>query len=225
MEKGQGFCHSQRVELEKIPQMRASDADRDRVAEILGEAFSEGRLTSEEHSERLERLYAAKTYAELEPLTDDLPRPSVSLDKEAGLPSGAPLPPPVRASSEIHCYFAGAERKGRWLVEPKTDVTCFFGGVDLDYRTAVLTQREVTLNVSCVFGGVDLVVPPGVRVESSVSAILGGVDVPDNDDLDPRAPVIRVTGFVLFGGIGIKRKLTREQRRAQRAARRKRHRC
>lgn len=225
MEKDRGLCHSQRVELEKIPQMRASDADRDRVAEILGEAFSEGRLTSEEHSERLERLYAAKTYAELEPLTDDLPRPRVPLGEEPGGAAGALLPPPVRASSEIHCYFAGAERKGRWLVEPTTTVTCFFGGVDIDYRTAVLTQREVTLDVSCVFGGVNIVVPPGVRVENSVSAVLGGVDAPDDTVLDPLAPVIRITGFVLFGGISIKRKLTRDQRRAQRAARRKRSRC
>lgn len=218
MEEDCPLCHSEGVELENIPQMRASDADRDRVAEILGEALSEGRLTAEEHSERLDRLYAAKTYAELEPLTGDLPKPQVSLTKE---PASA-LPPPVRSSSDIHCFFSGVERKGRWLVEPTTTVNCIFGGVDLDYRTAVLTQREVVLNVSCIFGGVDLVIPPGVRVESSVSAILGGVDAPGNDTLDPQAPVIRITGFVLFGGIGIKRKLTREQRREQRAARRRR---
>ncbi|MEO3783500.1 DUF1707 domain-containing protein [Actinocorallia sp. B10E7] len=206
------------MELENTPQLRASDADRDRVAEILGDALSEGRLTPEEHSERLDRLYAAKTYAELEPLTGDLPRPKVSLSKEE--PS---LPPPVRGSSDIQCFFGAAERKGRWLVEPVTTVNCVFGGVDLDYRTAVLTQREVVVNVSCIFGAVDVVVPPGVRVESNASAIFGAVDDPGNDTVDPHAPVIRFTGFILFGALTVKRKLTREQRRAQRAARRSRH--
>ncbi|WP_106398523.1 DUF1707 SHOCT-like domain-containing protein [Actinocorallia populi] len=203
------------MELENIPQLRASDADRDRVAEVLGEALSEGRLTPEEHSERLDHLYAAKTYAELEPLTSDLPRPRVSLTKES-----AALPPPVRGSDTIHCLFSAAERKGRWLVDPLTTVNCYFGGVELDFRTAVLTQREVVVDVSCAFGGVDITVPPGVRVENGITAVLGGVDTPEEETLDPQAPVIRLTGHVLLGGVTVKRKLTREQRREQRAARR-----
>jgi len=220
MENRLPLCHSEGVELENIPQLRASDADRDQVAEVLGDALSEGRLTPEEHSERLDRLYAARTYAELEPLTGDLPRPRVSLAKE-----DPALPVPVRSSSDIHCFFGAAERKGRWLVEPVTTVNCVFGGVDLDYRTAVLTQREVVVNVSCIFGAIDVIVPPGVRVESDVSAIFGAIDDPGNDTVDPQAPVIRFTGFVLFGGLSIKRKLTREQRRAERAARRSQRRC
>jgi hypothetical protein len=205
------------VELENITQLRASDADRDRVAEILGEALSEGRLTPEEHSERLDRLYAAKTYAELEPLTGDLPQPPVSLTKESGA-----LPAPSRYSDDIHCIFSGADRKGRWLVGPVTTVNCAFGGVDFDFRSAVLTQREVTLNINCAFGGISLVVPPGVRVHNDVLAVFGGVDEAKNDTVDPAAPVIRLTGYVFFGGVSIKRKLTREQRRAQRADRRSR---
>ena len=202
------------MELENIPQLRASDSDRDSVAEILGEALSEGRLTPEEHAERLDRLYAAKTYAELEPLTGDLPKPRVSLTKES-----AAFPPPVHGSDTIHCLFSAADRKGRWLVDPVTTVNCFFGGVELDFRTAVLTQREVVIDVSCAFGGIDITVPPGVRVENTISAVFGGVDTPENEILDPQAPVICLTGYVLFGGVTVKRKLTREQRREQRAAR------
>ncbi len=53
--------------------VRASDADRERVAERLRAASAEGRLTADEHEERLERAFSARTDAELEPLVSDLP--------------------------------------------------------------------------------------------------------------------------------------------------------
>ncbi|HEX6582616.1 MAG TPA: DUF1707 domain-containing protein [Thermoleophilaceae bacterium] len=56
-------------------QLLASDADRDRAAERLRAATAEGRLTSEELEERLERAFSARTDAELEPLVADLPAP------------------------------------------------------------------------------------------------------------------------------------------------------
>lgn len=55
------------------PQMRASDADRDRVAALLREHHAEGRLTIEEFSERLDAAYRAKTLGELDELMADLP--------------------------------------------------------------------------------------------------------------------------------------------------------
>ena len=51
----------------------ASDADRERAAERLRAATAEGRLTSEELEERLEKAFSARTDAELEPLVADLP--------------------------------------------------------------------------------------------------------------------------------------------------------
>ncbi|GAB3661378.1 hypothetical protein GCM10027589_23590 [Actinocorallia lasiicapitis] len=209
------------MDLEKKSELRASDADREAVAGRLGDALAEGRLAPEEYAERLDVLYTTKTYAELEPLIRDLPSdaedgPTISLIKGAEPVQGAP----TQRSSTIVAIFGGAERKGRWLAEPTTTITTIFGGVDLDYRQAVLTRREVVVNVACVFGGIDVVVPPGVRVVSEVSAIFGAVDDAENDTVDPQAPVIRFTGFVLFGGIEFKRKLPKEQRQAQRAARR-----
>ncbi|MEU8306973.1 DUF1707 domain-containing protein [Actinomadura sp. NPDC048955] len=57
------------------PEMRAGDADRERVAQVLRDAAGEGRLTLDELDERLDAVYAAKTYAELGPITRDLPSP------------------------------------------------------------------------------------------------------------------------------------------------------
>ena len=53
--------------------LRASDADRDRVAELLREHYGAGRLSAEDLSERIEAVYGARTVSELEALTADLP--------------------------------------------------------------------------------------------------------------------------------------------------------
>jgi DUF1707 SHOCT-like domain/Domain of unknown function (DUF4190) len=53
--------------------MRASDTDRDRVAELLNVAYSEGRLAKDEYDGRLERAFSARTYADLDQIVADLP--------------------------------------------------------------------------------------------------------------------------------------------------------
>ncbi len=184
--------------------MRASDADRDEVADRLREALAEGRISPEEHAERIDAVYNAKTYADLEPVLRDLPteqvRPRVDLRKPE------PMPPPPPQSASLVAVFSGTERRGRWLVEEHTNLACVFGGAELDFRQAVLSRREVTVNITCVFGGVEIVVPPGVRVLTSLVNAFGGTDLPDEDPLDPDAPVIRLTGLVLFGGVSVKRR-------------------
>ena len=55
------------------PEMRIADADRERVAERLGHALSEGRLELAEYERRLDAAMAAKTMGQLVPLTEDLP--------------------------------------------------------------------------------------------------------------------------------------------------------
>ncbi|MFR9769781.1 DUF1707 domain-containing protein [Nocardia sp. SC052] len=53
--------------------MRASDADREKIIDRLRLAMNEGRLSLAEFDDRLQRVYAAKTYGELTPLLSDLP--------------------------------------------------------------------------------------------------------------------------------------------------------
>jgi hypothetical protein len=55
------------------PGTRASDADRDAAAGLLNEAFAEGRLTADEHDQRLSAAYAARSWQQLHQLTADLP--------------------------------------------------------------------------------------------------------------------------------------------------------
>jgi len=53
--------------------MRAADADRDRVVEVLNMAYSEGRLSKDEYDSRLENALSARTYADLDQIVTDLP--------------------------------------------------------------------------------------------------------------------------------------------------------
>ncbi len=53
--------------------LRMSDAEREQAAGELGEHYVQGRLTAEEHSERLDQIWAARTRAELVPIFQDLP--------------------------------------------------------------------------------------------------------------------------------------------------------
>ena len=68
--------------------LRMSDAERDQAATALGEHYAQGRLTADEHGERLDRILAARTRGELGPVFADLPAPGGSR-RRRGMP--APL--------------------------------------------------------------------------------------------------------------------------------------
>ncbi len=213
--------------------IRASDADRDQVAERLREALAEGRLSPVEHEERLDTLYRAKTIGELAPITSDLPGPggpalpsftSMSMDRsdpDSGMEilgsEARDLAGQSKGSENLVAVFGGCERRGRWLVEPRTNVSVLCGGVELDLREAVLSQHEVTIQVAVIMGGVDITVPHGVRVINNTSAILGGTDLHGTDQVtDPNAPVVRLTGTCMLGGVDVKAKKVKKKRKGRR---------
>ena len=71
--------------------LRMSDAEREQAAGELGEHYVQGRLTAEEHSERLGQIWAARTRAELAPIFQDLP--GRYAPQPFGPPSPQPFPP------------------------------------------------------------------------------------------------------------------------------------
>lgn len=86
------------------PDMRASDADRDRVAASLREHCAVGRITVDELQERLEDVYSARTLGRLDEITADLPEEDLyELPVPAAQPKSTELP--VRRASG-----AGVER-------------------------------------------------------------------------------------------------------------------
>jgi hypothetical protein len=192
--------------------LRASDADRDRAASVLNAALAEGRLTAEEHSERLDSIYGAKTQAELVPLLDDLPAVSGAASPVPAAAAG----PAARRGGRIVAIFGGASRKGAWRVPEASSVVTVFGGADIDLRDAILPGPEITIRAIAVFGGMSITVPPEMRVVDSGIAVFGGRDVSGNSagSERPDSPVLRLEGACVFGGIDVKHKQRKPKRQA-----------
>ncbi|WP_234435000.1 MULTISPECIES: DUF1707 domain-containing protein [Streptomyces] len=184
-------------------EMRVSDADRERVAELLRDAYAEGRLDADEHAERIEAAYAAKTFGELAPLTRDLPARPLSFEKQplgAAPASSAPQPPARQESPSVVAIFGGASRKGRWRVGSHLKAFAAFGGVEIDLSDAVFESPEVEIVVMAMFGGVEVRVPENVSLHGGGVGLFGGFDVREQTAADPYAPVVRVKGLAMFGG-------------------------
>ncbi len=179
--------------------MRASDADRDRVAEVLREAFAEGRLDAVEHTERIEAAYNAKTLGELAPLLADLPQ---RINTGTGTTGGSATPVSYGPSSKVMAVFGEAKRAGRWIVEAETTAAAVFGEVTIDLREAGLSQREVVIIANAVFG-------QGVIVRDEGTAVFGSRKGADNSrsspvPLTPDSPVVIVRGVALFGEVSVR---------------------
>ncbi|WP_103500935.1 MULTISPECIES: DUF1707 domain-containing protein [unclassified Streptomyces] len=192
------------VPLEKQsdqPAVRASDADRDRIADILREALAEGRLEAEEHADRIERVYSAKTVPELDVLIRDLPAGQRQAPRPNPRPGPARPGPGSGASRNIVAILGGASREGTWRVGAVVNVVAICGGVDLDLSEAIFEHPEVVINVTAICGGVDITVPENVTLRSEGSGILGGFGNTETVSRDPDAPVITVRGVAICGGV------------------------
>jgi DUF1707 SHOCT-like domain len=187
--------------------LRAADADRDQAAEMLRRAAAEGRITFEELDERISQVYAAKTFADLQALTSDLPGPGVSAPAPATaryrppeVPTGTPAP------SLSVAILSGTQRAGPWLVPPAYTAVAIMGGVELDLRHARFTAAEVTIRAFCLMGGVSITVPEDMAVDVSGFGFMGGFDHGASGPGAPGAPHLRVVGFAMMGGVDVKRK-------------------
>ncbi|MFJ6779711.1 DUF1707 domain-containing protein [Streptomyces yangpuensis] len=205
------------MDLEKHPAapapapagLRASDADRDRIAQILGDALAEGRLTAEEHSERLDTLYAVKTVGELEVLVRDLPAPggahAASPSASASAYAGAVGP----AAETIVAVCSSSSRKGRWRPGAHTRAVSVMGDITIDLTQAVFEQQVTEINVTSVLGNVEILVPENVTLRGYGSGVLGNFEVrgESRGETDPQAPVVIVRGFSLLGNIEARPKM------------------
>ncbi|MFC4493495.1 DUF1707 domain-containing protein [Streptomyces ovatisporus] len=198
----------------EVASVRASDADRDRVADILREALAEGRLDAAEHSDRIDGVYAAKTLGELEPLVRDLPQgqghgPVASRGAAAHTPAPAYAPDAGSAcgpKDNLVAIFSGSSRKGRYRAPRKINAFACFGGIEIDLTEAVFEQQHLLINATAIFGGIDIRVPENVTLRQKGAGIFGGFDVRTAEADDPSAPVVLVQGAAIFGGVDAKPK-------------------
>lgn len=174
-------------------EMRASDADRDNAAAVLGSAMAAGRLTSAEYAERLDAVYAAKTLGDLEPYTRDLPAESADTGMRAA------------DSTEVAARFSKVIRSGRWVAGRRTRLTARWGALIVNLTDAVLPGREITLDISALFSKVIITVPQGAQVIDEGGALFAKRAVYGRDSGDADGPVIRLTGEARFAKVVVYR--------------------
>ncbi|RKN47001.1 DUF1707 SHOCT-like domain-containing protein [Streptomyces hoynatensis] len=201
------------LDKQPAPPVRASDADRDRIADILREALAQGRIDADEHSERVEAVYRAKTLGELEPLIGDLPEGQRRAAAPApGAPEAVHAPQPagrghglqVANAKNVVAVLSGASRQGRWRVGPKVNAVAVCGGVELDFTEAIFEYQQVVVNATAICGGIEIKVPENVSLRSAGSGIMGGFEVKEQESTQPDAPVVVVQGVAVWGGVDAK---------------------
>lgn len=195
------------------PGMRAGDADRDRVAQVLRDAAGEGRLTLDELDERLDAVYAAKTYADLEPLTRDLPATGAgTAPAHLGGADWRPVDGAPSWSSGIG-VMSGFTRTGVWNVPRAFTAFAFWGGGKIDLREARFTGPEVTIRAFALMGGVQVIVPDDITVHVKGIGVMGGFDHGASAVGAPGSPTVVVRGFAFWGGVDVKRKARRQRKK------------
>ncbi|MFI8994650.1 DUF1707 domain-containing protein [Streptomyces sp. NPDC053542] len=186
--------------------IRASDADRDRIAAILREALAEGRLDAEEHAERIDGVYRAKTMGELEPLIGDLPAGREGAGTDRAAAAYAPEPSGGAVAATLVGIFSSAVRKGRWRAPDRISAVAVLGSVEIDLTEALFTRQHLHINATSVLGSVEIRVPENVTLRGGGAGVLGAFEAETYESDDPAAPVITVHGFAVLGSVEAKPK-------------------
>jgi hypothetical protein len=184
---------------------------RQRIVEQLCEHYAAENLTDELLEQRLGQAYAATTLPELHALVADLPTEPV------GGPSSSVAiarPESVSERQVVLAVLGGAERKGVWTPPRQLHVFAVMGGVELDFREARFGPGVTEVTCFAMMGGIEMVVPPGVRVESNGMGLMGGFSHSGSAEppTDPDAPVLRIGGVAIMGGVELDVRYTGERR-------------
>jgi hypothetical protein len=209
--------------------VRRAQETRERVIARLSDHFAHDVLDVEEFERRVTVAQTADNPADIEALLSDLgdlPDGPVAATKAVVPTVVTALAPADQEREAAYAIFGGIDRRGAWNVPRQMRVVALFGGANLDLREARFPAGVIDIHVTAVMGGINIVVPPGLAVQMHGSAIMGGfADVnraPANPD--PDAPLLRVHGLTMMGGVNIEMRLPGEseggaRRRARRELR------
>ncbi|CAA0078900.1 putative protein [Mycolicibacterium vanbaalenii] len=174
--------------MDTPPEMRASDADRAAVTQILEQAVGQGMLSLDEYTERVDVVLAARTRRELDTVIADLPH----VRRQA-----APAPPGV-----LRSWMSSITRKGQWTVPPRLQLVTRMCSTTLDFTSATLQSPVVQIEIDDYFSSSELILPDGATADlngvdnvGSSTSVKVGTSPPSN-----RLHVV-VTGRVRFGSL------------------------
>src|ERR1700691_2849908 len=152
------------------PALRASDADRDRVIELLRAALADGRLDPAEFDQRLDAALGARTIDAPAPLTAHL----IAVPGSAGslaLPRAGTPAEPAAELLTIRERHGSVRRDGRWTLPHRLALRTVWCDVLLDLTRAVRSGPELVIELRVRGGNVELVLAPGMVVDANELAV------------------------------------------------------
>ena len=178
-----------------LPEVRASDADRDRVVGALRDAAGDGRLTADEFGERVEAALTSRTLGELAVLTADLVagpgRQDVATAEQA------------QDVIRINQRYGSVRRTGRWMVPRRLELRPLWCDVTLDFTDAVITYDTLHVDLDMRGGSLILVARPGLVVNAD-SLTVRYAHVETGASAGPGTPVVlrvQLVGRIRYGRI------------------------
>ena len=101
--------------------------------------------------------------------------------------------------------LGGVNRSAGWVPARTNWVISTLGGAQVDFRDIPVPSGVTELRVFAFWGGAEIVVPPEIRIECSGSGILGGFEVKSNSPTTDKAdaPLLRISGLAVMGGISV----------------------
>jgi hypothetical protein len=183
--------------------LRASDADRDRIIELLRAALADGRLDATEFDERMGAALAARTIGELAPLTADLIAAPGSASALA-LPLAAVPAEPAAELLTIEGKHGPVRHDGRWTLPRRLALRTAWCNVTLDLTKAVRSGPELIIEMRVRGGSVELVLAPGMVVDANELSVKHGALAISRDEGDDTPETLRIhlTGRMKHGAIG-----------------------
>jgi hypothetical protein len=184
---------------------------REQAIAQLTDAFAHDLIEIGEFERRLTLAHRANSVAGVAQIVSDL-----AAAAPAAMLVAATAPLPViaseRESDNLLAIFGGIERRGRWTLPRRMRAFAVMGGMVLDFREASLLPGVTEIHVVAVMGGAQLIVPPGLSVEVSGAAVMGGFGHVERMPvtLDPNVPLLRVRGLAIMGGVAVETRLLGE---------------
>jgi len=172
-----------------VPDVRASDAEREECLTALREHCAAGRLTLDELATRVDEVHAARTRSDLDIVLRELP---------AAVPQTRRRPARLTAA-----VFGRFVRRGRWRLARWTWAASVFADLDVDLREAQLDGSSATIVVTAFFGNVDLYVPEGVETDVAGVPVFGHCRTWGRETARAGAPFVRIRMVGLFGTVDV----------------------
>lgn len=211
------------VPTNRFEHLRCADQDRELVAQVLNNAYADGRLTIDEHADRIAQAYDARTFGQLNTLTSDLVisrQPAAAPQPAAPLTLSEPKPPALPTDFVGGNAILSTLKPGTLTrVAEEITVNVWVGEAKLDFVGAAFASRVIRLNLGGLMADVKIRVPEGVEVTTSGLSMVMGESSVDGTVAHPSGIVINLVGTLIMGEVKVLGPRARNQRKYERFGR------